>query len=77
MKNLRLNKIITVEAGKRQSMPCIRGLRISVYDVLGWIESGMTQEEIIADFPELNKRDIDACMRYAQDVQQRHFIQKK
>ena len=68
MKAPRLNKILTIEAGKRQSKPCIRGLRISVYDVLGWLEAGMTPEQIIADFPELNKRDIQACSKFARDV---------
>lgn len=57
-----------MEAGRRQSRPCVRGLRITVQDVLGWLDAGMTTKEIIEDFPELNKRDIDACIQYASDA---------
>jgi uncharacterized protein (DUF433 family) len=60
-------KIITLEPGKRGGKPCIRGLRITVYDVLSWLADGMTQEEIIEDFPELNATDISACLSYAAD----------
>jgi len=59
--------IITLEPGKRGGKPCIRGLRITVYDVLSWLADGMTQEEIIEDFPELNVTDISACLSYAAD----------
>jgi uncharacterized protein (DUF433 family) len=59
--------IITLEPGKRGGKPCIRGLRITVYDVLSWLADGMTQEEIIEDFPELNASDISACLSYAAD----------
>jgi uncharacterized protein (DUF433 family) len=59
--------IITLEPGKRGGKPCIRGLRIRVYDVLSWLADGMTQEEIIEDFPELNASDISACLSYAAD----------
>jgi uncharacterized protein (DUF433 family) len=59
--------IITLEPGKRGGKPCIRGLRITVYDVLLWLADGMTQEEIIEDFPELNATDISACLSYAAD----------
>ena len=59
--------IITLEPGKRVGKPCIRGLRITVYDVLSWLADGMTQEEIIEDFPELNVTDISACLSYAAD----------
>jgi len=54
--------IITVEPGKRGGQPCIRGMRISVYDVLFFLASGMTEEEILADFPELTHEDIVACL---------------
>lgn len=67
MKNPPLNKIITIESGKRQSKPCIRGLRITVDDVIGWLESGMTARQIITDYPELNKQDINACSQFAMD----------
>jgi len=59
--------IITIEAGKRGGKPCIRGLRITVYDVLSWLAEGMTQTEIIEDFPELNEKDIKACLSFAAD----------
>ena len=73
MKNVKLNKIITIEAGKRQSKPCIRGMRITVQDVLGWLQSGMSPEQIISDYPELNKRDIAACSQFAEDIEQKHL----
>ena len=59
--------IITIESGKRGGKPCIRGLRITVYDVLSWLAEGMTQAEIIEDFPELNEKDISACLGFAAD----------
>ena len=59
--------IITLEAGKRNGKPCIRGMRITVYDVLGYLASGMTPEQIVEDFPELTKEDIQACLSYAAD----------
>jgi uncharacterized protein (DUF433 family) len=60
--------IITVEPGKRSGKPCIRGMRITVYDVLGYLAAGMTAEEIISDFPELTHEDIQACLSYAADI---------
>jgi uncharacterized protein (DUF433 family) len=62
---------ITVEAGKRGGKPCIRGLRITVYDVLGYLASGMTPEEILDDFPYLTEEDLRACLQYAAD-RERH-----
>ncbi len=59
--------IITVEPGKRGGKPCIRNMRITVYDILGWLAAGMTSEEIIDDFPELNANDIKASLLYAAD----------
>jgi uncharacterized protein (DUF433 family) len=56
---------ITIEAGKRGGKPCIRGLRITVYDVLSWLADGMTDNEIIEDYPELTKDDIKACLSFA------------
>ena len=56
---------ITIEPGKRGSKPCIRGLRISVYDVLEMLAEGMTQAEILDDFPELESEDISACLSFA------------
>ncbi len=59
--------IITIEAGKRGGKPCIRGLRITVYDVLDYLASGMTESEILSDFPDLNADDIRACLQFAAD----------
>jgi len=58
---------ITLEPGKRGGRPCIRGLRISVYDVLLMLSSGMTREEILDDFPELQAEDISAVLAFAAD----------
>jgi len=63
--------IITIEAGKRGGKPCIRNMRITVYDVLGWLAEGMTVEEIIDDFPELTPEDIKACLAFAADREHR------
>lgn len=59
--------IITIEPGKRGAKPCIRGLRVTVYDVLGYLASGMSQEQILQDFPCLTAEDIRACLEYAAD----------
>ncbi len=56
---------ITIEAGKRGGKPCIRGLRITVYDVLSWLADGMSEPEIIEDYPELMAEDIKACLAFA------------
>ena len=58
---------ITLEPGKRGGRPCIRGLRISVYDVLAMLSSGMSQQEVLDDFPELTSQDILAVLGYAAD----------
>ena len=60
-------KIITIEPGKRGGRPTIRGMRIAVADVLGWLAAGMTNEEILSDYPELTQDDIRACLAYAAD----------
>ena len=65
--------IITIEPDKRGGKPCIRGLRITVYDVLEYLASGMTQEEILKDFDYLTKQDIQACLSYAAD-RERHQL---
>jgi len=57
--------VITIEPGKRGGRPCVRGLRIAVSDVLGWLAAGMTHAEILAEYPELNEDDIRACLAYA------------
>jgi len=63
--------IITIEPGKRGGRPTIRGMRIAVADVLGWLAAGMTHEEIISDYPELTEEDIRACLAYAADRERR------
>lgn len=57
--------IITLEPGKRGGRPCIRGMRITVYDVLSYLAAGMSPDEILADFPYLTAEDIQACLAYA------------
>jgi uncharacterized protein (DUF433 family) len=59
--------IITIEPGKRSGKPCIRGMRITVYDVLEYLAAGMTHQEILEDFPYLTEEDILACLSYAAD----------
>jgi len=58
---------ITIEPGKRSGKPCIRGLRITVFDVLDYLASGMTEAQILLDFPELTSDDIRACLAFAAD----------
>ena len=62
--------ILTIEPGKRGGKPCVRGLRVTVYDVLSYLAAGMTHAEILADFPELTERDILACLSYAAQREQ-------
>ncbi len=62
-------KVITLEAAKRGGRPCIRGLRVTVYDVLGYLASGMSQEQILRDLPYLTAEDIRACLEYAADCE--------
>jgi uncharacterized protein (DUF433 family) len=59
--------IITIEPGKRGGRPTIRGMRIAVADVLGWLAAGMTHEDILRDYPELTEEDIRATLAYAAD----------
>jgi uncharacterized protein (DUF433 family) len=61
------SQIITMEPGKRSGKPCVRGLRVSVGDVLGYLASGMTHAEVLADFPYLTEEDIRACLAFAAD----------
>jgi uncharacterized protein (DUF433 family) len=56
---------ITIEPGKRSGQPCIRGMRITVKDVLEYLAGGMTVEEVLADFPELTAEDVRACLEFA------------
>ena len=63
--------VIAIEPGKRGGRPCIRGTRIAVADVLGWLAVGMTAQQIMADYPELSESDIRACLAYAADRERR------
>ena len=63
--------IITIEADKRGGKPCIRGMRITVYDVLDYLAGGMSEAEILADFPDLTADDIRACLAFAADRERR------
>ncbi len=67
-------QIITIEAGKRGGRPCIRNMRITVFDVLGWLAAGMTHEEILQDYPELTEQDIRACLAFAADRERRAVV---
>jgi uncharacterized protein (DUF433 family) len=60
-----MDERITIEPGKRSGQPCIRGLRITVWDVLGWLGSGMSEDQILADYPELEPADFLAVFDYA------------
>lgn len=60
-----LSERITIEPGKRGGKPCVRGLRITVYDVLEYLASGMSEDEILADFPDLERADVRACLAFA------------
>ena len=63
--------IITIEPGKRSGKPCIRGMRITVSDVLGYLAAGMSEAEILRDFPYLTRDDIRACLAFAADRERR------
>jgi uncharacterized protein (DUF433 family) len=65
--------IITIEPGKRGGKPCIRGLRMTVYDVLEYLASGMSELQLLADFPDLTADDIRACLAYAADRERMQF----
>ncbi len=65
------SKIITIDPQKRGGKPCIRGLRITVYDVLEYLASGMTEEQILSDFPDLQKEDIKASLAFDADRERR------
>ena len=63
--------LITIEPGKRSGQPCIRGMRITVQDVLEYLGGGMTAAEVLADFPELTTEDLTACLAFAADRERR------
>ena len=68
------SQLITIEPGKRSGQPCIRGLRMTVRDVLEYLAAGMTPEEIVADFPDLTLEDIRACLAFAADRERRLWV---
>ncbi len=65
------HQFVTIEPGKRGASPCVRGLRIAVADVLGWLAAGMSHKEILTDYPELTEDDIRACLAFAADRERR------
>ena len=67
-------ELITIEPGKRGGKPCIRGLRITVYDVLDYLAAGMTSTQILADFDYLTPEDIQACLAYAADREHHQLV---
>lgn len=67
-------KIITIGPGKRSGKPCIRNMRITVGDILGWLAAGMSHNEIIKDFPELTEEDIFAALTYAADKENNRLL---
>ena len=68
------SKIIVTEPGKRSGKPCIRGLRITVQDILEYLAGGMTEDEILEDFSELTRADIKACLAFAADRERKLFV---
>ncbi len=69
--------IIMIEPGKRSGKPCIRGMRITVYDILEYLASGMTEDEILSDFSELTREDIRACYAFGADLEKKLFTVHK
>jgi uncharacterized protein (DUF433 family) len=72
--NVDYKGIITIEPGKRGGKPCIRGMRITVYDVLSYLAAGMTYQELLDDFPYLTQEDILACLSYAAKREQQTLM---
>lgn len=72
--NAPYHDVLTLEPGKRSGKPTIRGMRITVYDVLSYLAAGMTYQEILADFPYLTKADIQACLGYAADRERQVLV---
>ena len=68
---MKYEDIITIQSDRRFGKPCVRDTRITVYDVLSWLASGMSMEEILDDFPELTREDIFACLAFAADREHR------
>ena len=62
---------ITIRAGRRNGKPCVRGTRITVHDVLDYMAGGMSEDEVLADFPELEREDVGACLAFAASSERR------
>jgi len=69
-----LPEVITIESGECGGRPCIRGMRITVYDVLSYLTAGMTPQEVLADFPHLEEDDIRACLQYAAERERQTLL---
>ena len=74
MGTMSTHPLITLEPGQRGGRPCVRGMRIAVADVLGWLAAGMTPEQVIDEYPELTDDDIRACLAYAADRERRVMV---
>ena len=74
MASMSYEGIITIEPGKRGGQPCIRGMRITVYDVLSYLASGMSEDAILSDLPYLTHDDILACLSYAAEREHRMLV---
>jgi uncharacterized protein (DUF433 family) len=68
------SKIITIEPGKRSGKPCTRGMRITVQDILEYLAGGMTEDQVLRDFRELTREDIQACLAFAADRERKLFV---
>lgn len=66
--------LITIEPDKRGGKPCVRGLRITVFDVLEYLASGMTTDEVLSEFPDLTREDVQACLAFAADRERQSLI---
>lgn len=73
---MRYQDIITVEPGKRGGQPSIRGMRVTVADILSYLASGMTEDQILSDFPELTRDDIRACLSYAAERERQTLVSR-
>jgi uncharacterized protein (DUF433 family) len=76
MKAMSYGEMIAIEPGKRGGKPCIRGMRITVYDVLEYLAAGMSHQEILEDFPYLTEEDIRTCLSYAADREKMLMVVK-
>jgi uncharacterized protein (DUF433 family) len=72
--NQQWRSLITLEPGKRGGRPCIRGMRITVYDVLSYLAAGMTPDQILDDFPYLTAEDVQACLAFAAERERRMLV---